>query len=416
MHDIYGEEMEKWTHVEDQVRACLDVLGYREFRTPVLENVEVFSRSVGDETDIVEKQMYTLMAGGGEPEKLVLRPEETAAFIRAVIEHQLHKKGHPQRYYYYLPMFRYERPQKGRQRQFHQFGAEFILDPSPEADAEIIAISDLIFSQLGISEYEVRVNSVGCNDCRPLYKEVLKDFFRPYLPQMCEECRKRFDRSPLRLLDCKKETCKEIAKKAPLILQHLCVNCREHHEGVKGALTALKVKFREDPYIVRGLDYYSRTAFEVTSPLLGSQDALGGGGRYDLLAERFGEKAFSAVGVAFGMERIMLALEAKHFSPPKRTTDFFFVAMGKSAFDALFPLSFDLKRRGISVEMSYEKEKSVKSQFKHADRAGARFTVIIGDNELKESVAVIKDMQTRTQENIPLSGIQEELIRRIQSA
>jgi histidyl-tRNA synthetase len=343
-----------------------------------------------------------------------MRPEETAAFIRAVIEHNLHRTGVPQRYFYYLPMFRYERPQKGRLRQFHQFGAEFINDGSPEADAEVITLTEMIFKNLGISEFEIKINSVGCNDCRPLYKEVLKQYYLPHLASLCADCQKRFERSPLRLLDCKKDAANEINKNAPLITNHLCENCANHHVRVKAALVSLNTKFSEDPLIVRGLDYYSRTAFEVTSSLLGSQDALGGGGRYDSLAARFDEKPFPAVGVALGMERIMLALEQKEILPAVTLTDYYFVSLGKSAFEMLFPLSFALKRKGISVEMNYDYQKSVKSQFKNADRSGAKFTVVIGDNEIQQGTVVIKDMQQRTQETIAFEGLEEALTRRIQ--
>ncbi len=240
MQDLYGSELVRWRHSESQIRTILENFGYQEIRTPALEKIEVFSQTVGDETDIVQKQMYTVNEG---TDKLVLRPEGTAAFIRAVVEHGLHQSGHPERYYYYLPMFRHERPQKGRLRQFFQFGAELINDPSPEADAEIIASFDHVCRSLGIDKFDIRVNSVGCGNCRPLYKEALKNFFKPKLSELCEQCKARFERAPMRILDCKVETCKQIAAAAPVITSSLCTECHTHHDRLKKCLSLAKVTF-----------------------------------------------------------------------------------------------------------------------------------------------------------------------------
>lgn len=420
MHDLFGAELQAWDEVERKIREIFFHAGYREVRTPVLEKAEVFTKTVGDETDIVEKQMYIVESA--EKEKLVLRPEETAAFVRALIEHQLHRQGNPQRYFYYLPMFRHERPQKGRLRQFHQFGAEFILDPSPEADAEVIWLLHHILQSLSINEYEIRINSVGCNDCRPKYKEVLQNYFRPYLNELCEQCKKRFERAPMRILDCKNEQCRAIAKSAPKITDSLDEACRSHHAKTKKQLSVLGVPFQEDPNIVRGLDYYTRTAFEFTSELLGAQSALGGGGRYDLLATRFGEDAFPAVGFGLGMERIILALQQKNALPSTiKGPVFFFAALGDAAFDLLYPVSFALKQKNIGVEMSYDRGKSIKAQFKLADRSQCDFTVVLGENELQQSSIILKNMKARTQEAISLPKLDvetlvAELSRRISSS
>ncbi len=410
MHDLFGEELAAWKKVETQIFSILESFGYSEIRTPVLENLEVFKGTVGDDTDIVEKQMYTIEK---EKETLVLRPEGTAAFMRAVLEHQLHQSGNPGRFFYYLPMFRHERPQKGRLRQFHQVGIEIINDPSPEADAEIIAVLDQVYKNFNISEYEIRINSVGCSDCRPAYKESLKKYFQPRLAELCELCQKRFERSPLRILDCKKESCKEIAKGAPLISESLCAVCKTHHTKLKLRLDQISLKYIDDPSIVRGLDYYCRTAFEFTSDLLGAQSALGGGGRYDGLSARFGKANFASVGLALGMERLIIALETKGLLPKDDARPvFFFAALGEKAFQILYPLSMELKRRGIRTEMLYEENRGLKNLLKHANRFNAEYTLILGDTEVDQKAALLKDMKAGTQENISLDGLLEELIRR----
>jgi histidyl-tRNA synthetase len=315
------------------------------------------------------------------------------------------------------PMFRHERPQKGRLRQFFQFGGELIMDPSAEADAELIALLHQIYQTFGISEYEIRINSVGCSNCRPVYKEALKDFLRPKFNELCELCQKRFERSPLRILDCKRESCQALIKGAPLILDHLDEACRNHHAMLKARLDSAQIPFIEDPNIVRGLDYYSRTAFEFTSNLLGAQSALGGGGRYDGLSERFGEAAFPAVGFALGMERLMMVLEEKKVLPDtRRVPRYHFIALGEAAFELLYPLSLRLKRRGVWAEMGYAPDKSLKSQLKQANRNGASFTLILGETELQNQQALLKNMATGTQETISLNELEEELMRRISLA
>jgi len=411
MHDLFGDEMDRWQAVESRLRGIAASFSFKEIRTPVLEKVEVFSHTVGDETDIVEKQMYTVM---NDTEKLVLRPEGTAAFIRAVVEHQLQQTGHPQRFYYYLPMFRHERPQKGRLRQFHQFGAEIINDPSPEADAEIIAVLDQVYRTFGIHEYEVRVNSVGCAaECRPAYKELLKEYIRPSLDSLCGECQKRYERSPMRILDCKKPNCQGVVQSAPRIVNHLCQDCSGHHSAFLTSLQLMGVKYVEDSNIVRGLDYYTRTAFEFTSNLLGAQSALGGGGRYDGISTRFGAKTFPGVGFALGMERLMIALEASNaLKAEGQKPTFYFAPLGAEAYRKLFSLSFSLKRQGIPTVMSYEKDKGLKWLMKQADRHGARFTVILGDEELKQGKVALKDMQAGTQDTIELAQLEETLMRK----
>lgn len=443
MHDLFGDDLAKWHAAESRIRRVFTEFGYGEIRTPALERLEVFKETVGEDTDIVQKQMFlvsdpaiealldSLKRGEREASKIdtalsdlarvgeryVLRPEGTAAFIRAVIQHQLHRQPHAQRYYYYLPMYRYERPQKGRLRQFHQFGAELINDPSPEADAEVIVLLDHLYRSFDLKEYEIRVNNVGCPGCRPKYREALRDYFRPRLKELCPQCQERFERAPLRVLDCKNEDCQRIASAAPIGLDYLCGNCRSHHQGLKTALTLGGVQFQEDPRIVRGLDYYSRTAFEFVSTLLGAQSALVGGGRYDGLAERFGEKPIPSVGFALGMERLMLALDAKGtlaFDKPRPS--YYFAPLGNAAFERLFPLSLELKRRGVWTEIGYERGKGLKAMLKQADRAGALYAVILGDDEIGRSVAVLRNMQKGAQEELPLEALDDQLFRRIHRA
>ncbi|MFM8270474.1 MAG: histidine--tRNA ligase [Pseudomonadota bacterium] len=411
MHDIFGLGMTQWKWIESQVRSVFEDFGYQEIRTPVLEHIEVFSKTVGDETDIVEKQMYQVVK---ENESLVLRPEGTAGFMRAVLEHQLHRDPVTQKYYYYLPMFRHERPQKGRLRQFHQFGAEFINDSSPEADAEVIALLDAIYKKLGITEYDIRINSLGCLECRPQMKEALTQFLKPKLLQLCEQCQKRFERATLRILDCKKESCREITANAPTLSACLCDRCKSHHVQLKKRLEEAQIPFIDDPAIVRGLDYYSSTAFEFTSSLLGAQSALGGGGRYDQLAERFGEKPFPAVGFALGMERLVIALEAKNAFPKQDWVPQVYLApLGKNALNTLFPLAIKLRRAGVWAETSYDPEKSLKSQLKHANRIQAKYTLILGEDELAKGIALLKDMTAQTQVELPIQELFENLMNKV---
>ncbi len=410
MHDLFGEEIRRWQPVEKHIAQIFADFGYQEIRTPVMESVEVFTQAVGEATDIVEKQMYVIER---DRETVALRPEGTAAFMRAIIQHQLHRQPQPQRYFYYLPMFRYERPQKGRLRQFHQFGAEFINDPSPEADAEVIALLDHIYRSLGLTQYEIRINTIGTTETRALYRKALENYFAPHVSKMDPEAQSRFQRAPMRLLDSKDPALAPLIEKAPLITEHLTPGDRAHYEAMKKALKHLGVKFDEDPRIVRGLDYYCHTAFEFVSDLLGAQSALVGGGRYDGLAERFGEKPIPAVGFGLGMERLLMALEAIGKLPTGLDKPFYFFApLGEKAYEVLYPLSVELKKNGIWTEMLYEKDKALKGQLKQANRLQARNAVILGDEEMAKGKVLIKDMEKGTQDEVALSGLSEHLLKR----
>jgi histidyl-tRNA synthetase len=417
MHDHFGISLQQWKWAESEVSKVLSTFGYEEIRTPVLEHIEVFSHTVGQDTEIVEKQMYQVQDRAASPgdlaELLVLRPEGTAAFIRSVVENGLHLQGGVGRYYYYLPMFRHERPQKGRLRQFHQFGAELILSPSPEADAEVILLLDQIYKNFGLQEYTIRLNSLGTRSAREAYKTALVNYFSPHVSKLDETAQKKFLRTPLRILDSKDETIRALSKNAPRITEYLEPASKQHYETLKANLRAAGVKFEEDPTIVRGLDYYCETTFEFTSELLGAQSALGGGGRYDGLSERFGVAPFPAIGWALGMERLMIALEEKKLLPgvyPVPTA--FFAPLGLAAYEKLLPLSIDLKRKGVAVLMSFEKEKNLKWLLKQADRSQAKFALIVGDNELASGNAVLKDLKTGEQTTVALTALESELLRR----
>jgi histidyl-tRNA synthetase len=402
MTDLYGEELARWKHVEEVIHGCLASFGYSEIRTPVLEKFEVFSQSVGEASDIVEKQMYTLT--DLSKDVLALRPEGTASFVRAIVEHGLFRVG-VQRFYYYLPMFRHERPQKGRLRQFHQFGAELICDCSPEADAELVALANHIFRTVGVRQFTTRVNSVGCQKCRTPYREELKKYLQSRMDSLCELCRARMERAPMRVLDCKNPDCTKIAIQAPKISERLCDECRTHHEQVKACLGKLGVAFDEDPRIVRGLDYYVRTAFELNSTLLGAQDALGGGGRYDGLSERFGCESFPGVGFAIGVERVLLAL-GSGLSVPKGEHAVFLAPIGDEAYDYCFDLLFRLRRQGTRAQMLYDRSKPLKALLKQSDRHGCLWTVVIGGDELAAGAAIVKDMTTGNQVEVAISQLE----------
>lgn len=411
MNDLFGSDLENWLAVEKKIETIFGTFGYREIRTPVVEDKRVFSQTVGDDSDIVQKQMYEVK--GSADESLVLRPEGTASFVRAVLEHGLHNSNHPQRYFYSLPMFRYERPQKGRLRQFYQCGAELINDPTPAADAEIVILLDSIYQTLKVPQYTIKINSVGCEQCRPSYRDTLKAYFRPHLPSLCAECQKRYERSVMRILDCKNESCQALAKTAPKLIDNLCAICKEHHVKFRTCLIETGTKFEEDPTIVRGLDYYSQSAFEFTTTFIGAQNSLAGGGRYDGMATRFGAKPFPGVGFALGMERLMLALaEGKVLHAQPLLPLYSFLPVGPRAFEILYPLSFELKRHGVWVEMNYDADKSLKSQLKTADRSGASFALILGDTEIENGMAILKNMKQHTQELVSIATLQEELLGR----
>ncbi len=406
--DILPESVERWRYVEEKIRDICDRFGYREIRTPVFEHTELFQRGIGDTTDVVEKEMYTFMDRGGR--SITLRPENTAAAVRAYLEHKLYAEDALTKLFYIGSMFRFDRPQKGRFREFHQFGVEALGEASPAVDAEIILLAVRFLQSLGLKELSLSINSVGDPACRPVYRQKLKEFFGAKLDGLCEDCRSRYDRNPMRLLDCKNPKCQELSVGAPEITDCLCDECADHFEKVKAYLTAAGVEFTCDPRLVRGLDYYTKTAFEIKYEPLGAQSAVAGGGRYDGLVEEIGGNPTPAVGFAVGLERVMLAMEMQGLFPERsESADAFVVAMGDETKKAAFRLLAELRDAGVSARMDYA-GRSMKSQMKQADKAKVRYALILGEDELAKGVVTLRDMETSAQEQVARDEIINKLL------
>ena len=401
--DALPSEIYKWHFIEDAARRTSEKYGFKEIRTPVFEHTELFSRGVGDTTDVVTKEMYTFLDKGGR--SVTLRPEGTAGVARAFIENGLQSGVLPFKTYYLISAFRYERPQAGRLREFHQFGAELYGAEGPEADAEVIAFACRFLREIGVTTaVDLHINSIGCPTCRAKYQEALKDYFRPHLGEMCEDCRSRFDKNPMRIIDCKEENCKKYTVGAPRMLDYLCDDCRAHFEAVKRYLTAAHIRFDVDPSIVRGLDYYSRTVFEFTSDALGAQSTVLGGGRYDTLLTQLGAKPTPAVGFAAGLERLIMLLDALNISPSTQKTDCYLLGMDEASRERAFLLAEELRSEGLICETDLL-GRSVKAQFKYADKLGARYVAVIGEEELKEEVAEVKEMENSTSMRIRFKAL-----------
>jgi histidyl-tRNA synthetase len=397
--------MLKWQALEALLRRQCEEFGFGEIRTPIFEDTELFARGVGAATDIVQKEMYTFTDLGGR--SLTLRPENTAGTCRAYIENKLYGKSQPQKLYYIGPMFRHEKPQAGRFRQFHQFGIEIIGTTSALADAEIIVFTWELYRRLGIEGLSLHINSVGCPVCRPKYKALLQNYFRPQLEDLCASCKDRFERNPLRILDCKSEICQKIGQNAPRIEEHLCSECAEHFEHVQAALIATDVPFTIDPHLVRGLDYYTKTAFEIIKQDIGAQSAVCGGGRYDGLIEELGGDPCPGVGVAIGMERIFAALKAQGNAIKVETgIDVAVIALPGNQEAALtaFALTSDLRRLGLKTSLDLL-GKSLKAQIKQADKDAAAYAVIIGEDEIASGNPVLRNMATGEQQNMSMDEI-----------
>lgn len=392
-NDILPGESEIWRHIESEAYRIFSGYGFSEIRLPIVEKTELFSRSIGETTDIVEKEMYTFADRHGD--SLTLRPEGTASAVRAYIEHKLYTAP-VTRLYYTGPMFRYERPQKGRYRQFYQIGAEVLGDDSPRADAETLTMLVRLFDAVGLKGVDLQINSLGCPECRPVYKERLYEFLKGKKGSLCENCVRRIDTNPLRALDCKSHGCIEATKDAPSILDSLCPACSEHFEKVKKTLTLGGITATVNPRMVRGLDYYTKTTFEITATGLGSQNAVAAGGRYDRLVEELGGPATPCFGFAVGMERVALLLKEGGVEERPVTV---FLALGEEAEKKGLELLRGWREKGIRVIEEFSVG-SMKSRMKRADRLGARFTVILGEDELKGGVVTLKDMKTASQEKV----------------
>lgn len=408
--DVLPAEVYLWHHVENTARDCAERYGFREIRTPVFEHTELFARGVGDTTDIVGKEMYTFLDKGNR--SVTLRPEGTAGVARSFCEHSLGGGVLPFKAYYLISAFRYERPQAGRLREFHQFGAELYGAEGAFADAEIIALADGFLRDLGLKNAALQINSIGCKTCRAQYHAALKEYFRPHLSSMCADCNARFEKNPMRMIDCKEEGCKAITAGAPRMLDYLCDDCRAHFEEVKALLDGAGIVYTVNPSIVRGLDYYSRTVFEFTSSAAGAQGTVLGGGRYDSLLEQLGSKSVPAVGFAAGIERLLMVIAAENVSVPEQdAVDCYLAGMDQSCRAKAFLLAQELRRAGLSCETDLM-ARSVKAQFKYADKRGARFVAVIGTSELEEGAAEVKDMQNSSSERVKFGDLAQYIAER----
>ncbi|HIY27571.1 MAG TPA: histidine--tRNA ligase [Firmicutes bacterium] len=398
--DLLPPKSGEWQAVEEVMRSEAALHGFGEVRTPVFEHTELFLRSVGDTTDVVEKQMYTFNDKGGR--SITLRPEGTAGAVRAMLEHALYNDGLPVKLYYLTSCYRYEKPQAGRLREFHQFGVEMFGAAAPVADAEVICLAKSIFDRLGVKNLTLELNSIGCPECRAKFHQALKEYFEGYRDQLCETCLSRLERNPMRILDCKSPVCSKIAEGAPHILDYLCDDCREHFEGVQSYLKAAGVEFVINPTIVRGLDYYTRTVFEFVSNDLGAQSTVCGGGRYDGLTEQMGGKPMAGLGFGLGMERLMLVLEAQKIQmPAPPACEVYIASMGEAAGREAFRLVNELQHSGVAAACDLC-ARGLKAQMKYANKIGAAFTLVLGDNELAQKSAKIKNMKTGEEKPISL--------------
>lgn len=381
--------------------------GYGEIRTPIFEHTELFERGVGTTTDIVEKEMYTFTDRGDR--SITLRPEGTAPVVRAYVEQRMASRPQPAKMFYIGPMFRYERPQAGRYRQFHQFGMEVIGVEGPAADAEVIATPLTVFSELGIENVVVNLNSIGCPNCRPAYRGLLADVYRPVSDRLCGSCRGRLERNPLRLLDCKSPECRALVPDPPPIFDHLCQECRAHFTELRRLLDKLGVDYVINPRLVRGLDYYTRTTFEYNVGGIGSQDAIGGGGRYDGLVEECGGPHTPAVGVACGLERCVLAMKSNPDDQRyQRRTDVYFVSLGDAARERSFELAFEMRSAGLSADFDMV-GRGLKAQMRYADKLRARYVAIVGDEELSKGVVALKNMDSGEQQQVPMKELASKI-------
>ncbi|MBQ6021184.1 MAG: histidine--tRNA ligase [Clostridia bacterium] len=407
--DILPESAALYRFLEDRFIETATAYGFREIRTPVFEHTELFNRSVGETTDVVQKEMYTFNDNGGR--SITLRPEGTAGVARAVLEHGLTGDAMPLKLFYITSCYRYEKPQAGRLREFHQFGVEYFGSEDPAADAETIALADGFLSSLEIGDYSLRINSIGCPACRAEYHKALKGYFEKNLDRMCGNCRERFGRNPMRLLDCKVPECHEIAAGAPSILDYLCDGCRAHFTGVQRQLNVLEIPFEIDPHIVRGLDYYTRTVFEFVSDALGAQATVCGGGRYDGLLQELGGKPVPALGFGMGEERLRLIYENARPENDELLpeTDVYLIAADDAAKDTVTRTVNDLRRCGMNAERDVC-GRSVKAQMKYAGRLGANFTMILGGDELAKGFAAIRNMKTGETGTLPLKDLASEIL------
>jgi histidyl-tRNA synthetase len=401
MRDILPEETGYWTFLEEAVREVARRFNYREIRPPLVEHTELFSRGIGEATDVVTKEMYTFPDKKGR--SLTLRPEATASVVRAYVEHGLHATEPFQKLYYIGPMFRYEKPQKGRSRQFHQYGVEAIGSLDPALDVEVIALAWELMDSLGLTGLSLRLNNIGCAADRAHYREVLREYFTPRIGSMCEDCQRRYEENPLRILDCKNTICQSHIEGAPGSADHLCKDCAEHFASVKEYLDRLGLSYAIDPRLVRGLDYYTRTVFELVSKDLGAQDALLGGGRYDDLVEMLGGPSTPAVGFAGGMERLILVLKGRmDTSQNQMRLDLFLATLGEEGRALALELAKGLRSCGVSVDLDY-RGRTLRKQMAQANRLKTRYLLVLGDDEATSRKGKLKEMDTGEETEVMLT-------------
>lgn len=404
--DFLPEDTEKLRFLENTIHEIAQTYGYGELRTPVFEHTELFERGVGNTTDVVEKEMYTFFDKGNR--SITLRPEGTAGAVRAYIENGLFNNPAPTKLYYFTSCYRYERPQAGRMREFHQFGVECFGASDASADAETIALACNIFDFFGVKNITLNINSIGCPTCRKAYREALKEYFIPYLDSLCGDCRERIDKNPMRIIDCKADAGKDFIKNAPSILDYLCEDCREHFEKLKNYLDEMEIDYIVNPRIVRGLDYYTRTVFEFVSMDIGSQSTVLGGGRYDGLVEELGGKPTSALGFGMGMERFKLVLENQGFEFPKTDgLDLYLISIGEKAKLKTVALARDLRLDGVRTGYDLI-GRAVKAQMKYANKISALYSCVLGDDELEKGKATVKNMHTGKTAELCLENFSEE--------
>ena len=402
--DVLPNESYKWHYVENVVRSVAKDFNIKEIRTPTFEHTELFLRGVGDTTDIVNKEMYTFLDKAER--SITLKPEGTAGVARAFIENSLYANPQPTKMYYITPVFRYEKPQAGRLREHHQFGIEYYGSSSAIADVEVMMVAKSIFDKLGVSNLVLNINSIGCPECRKKYNEALKKYLKDNLSNMCHTCQERFEKNPLRILDCKEEACKQITQNAPVVLDYLCDDCRAHHETVCNQLTKLGVDFKVNPHIVRGLDYYTRTVFEFVSNNIGAQGTVCGGGRYNNLVEQVGGKPCPGVGFGMGLERLILTLENLGLSVgEEENPDLYIIAMCDRAKQDILVYAQKLRKAGVSTEIDVM-DRSFKAQLKYANKINAKYMVVLGDEEIDTNKVSIKNMATGESVEVDLDKIE----------
>lgn len=410
--DIQPAQSHLWHSIENTMRAVTRNYGYREVRTPVFESTELFLRGVGDTTDIVQKEMYTFLDKGNR--SMTLKPEGTAGVVRQFVEHGGASEAQPVKMYYLnCPVFRYENTQAGRLREHHQFGVELFGAPQPSADAEVMSLAAAVLQKLGVTSLDLRINNIGCPACRPKYNQALREYFSEHLDDMCTDCRGRFEHNPLRMLDCKKEGCREFTGKAPVMIDYACEDCAAHFDELQGLLGVLKIAHTVDPYIVRGLDYYTKTVFEFVSTHAGSQGTVCGGGRYDRLIEELGGSSIPGVGFGMGMERLLMVLDAQGQLPKApRLFDIYVASMGEPAKKAAMALVQDLRGRGVKAECDHV-GRSLKAQLKYADKIQAAHVLVLGESELNSGVANCKDMDSGAGQEMRLEGFADAYAKRM---